>query len=266
MELTVTSMDPLASYYQGQLPPGITILDRSIGHGELLDLYEDFDVSIQVSSHEGLGLGFYESTSRATPVLSLDGAPHNEVVREGETGWLIPARAMPVPDNARSVVSAWRFETADLSARIVSLQRAEVDRMIASTAEVFRSSLDELSLLTRLIAVLPTGRTGTRSRPPSRPPNRCPWRRQRRAAPAPPEAASQPPVRLGPVLALKRLAYLTLRRLYRLARPLTSRLAQRMGALVNAPDRRAARGTRRPPGPGTGPDPRSAPADAPDAR
>lgn len=243
IELTVTSMDPLASYYQGPLPPGITIVDRSIGHGELLDLYEDFDVSIQVSSHEGLGLGFYESTSRATPVLSLDGAPHNEVVREGATGWLIPARPMAVPDNSRSVVSAWRFSTADLTARIVSLQRDDVGRMIESTAKVFRTSLDEIALLTRFIQVLPSQRIGSApaamaapdsGTPEGSAPPRPADRSQLAAvAPTPFRHPAQPVH--GLKLVVKRATYLALRRVYHLARPVTRRLSDRLSAIVAAP-------------------------------
>jgi len=240
IELTVTSMDPLPSYYNKPLPPGITIIDRSIGHGELLGLYEEHDISIQVSSHEGLGLGFYESTSRATPVLSLDGAPHNEVVREGATGWLIPAAPMPVPDNGRSVVNAWRFKTEDLSARIASLRRDEVDRMIESTAQVFRTSLDEIALLTRFIQVLPTARVGAAPAPQA---IAAPAHASDVAAPVPPTPAPLPApaahagmglaarVKLG----IKRAAYLTLRRIDQAGAPLSRRLGNRMRILVGEP-------------------------------
>jgi FkbM family methyltransferase len=155
IELTITSMDPVSTYYPGQLPSGITILDYSLSRNKILDLYEEHDVSIQVSSSEGLGLGFYESISRGTPVLSLDCPPHNEIVLEGETGWLIPVRSMNSTDNKRAIVKAWRFNTTDLVSRIISLDREEIDRVTVSSRVIYKTRFDEVALLTRFLQALP---------------------------------------------------------------------------------------------------------------
>src|SRR5262249_2121287 len=48
---------PRISYHLGSLP-----------HSEILAAYRSSDVSIQVASHEGLGLGFYESLAMGTPM------------------------------------------------------------------------------------------------------------------------------------------------------------------------------------------------------
>ena len=243
IELTVTSMDPVASYYPKPIPAGIVVVDRSLARDDILDLYEQHDVSIQVSSHEGLGLGFYESISRCTPVLSLDAAPHNEVVLEGETGWLIPARAMDMPDNNRSIVSAWQFDTYALTERLLALQRADIDQVTAASARVFMKQFDEVAQLTRFLQVLP------RSHVP-------------RVLPAIPSAGGQSPEAafyssdrtpvadaspdfvaetvmeqvaprrrsLGELA--KRAMYKLLRRGYHTARPLTRRVTHRMRALM----------------------------------
>jgi FkbM family methyltransferase len=157
IELTVTSMDPVSTYYSGELPSGITIIDRCLSRDEILDLYEEHDVSIQVSSHEGLGLGFYESLCRSTPVLSLDSPPHNEIVLEGKTGWLIPARSTHVADNEKAVVEAWRFNTNDLTSRIVLLNQEAIDRVTLSTGAIYKTRFDEVALLTRFLQALPRG-------------------------------------------------------------------------------------------------------------
>jgi FkbM family methyltransferase len=157
IELTITSMDPVSTYYQGELPSGITILDRCLSRDEILDLYEAHDVSIQVPSHEGLGLGFYESLCRSTPILSLDCPPHNEIVLEGETGWLIPARPKNMPDNERAIVDAWRFNTTDLISRIIWLDREAIDKVILSAGEVYKTRFDEVALLTRIMQTIPSG-------------------------------------------------------------------------------------------------------------
>jgi FkbM family methyltransferase len=155
IELTVTSMDPLSSYWSSELPFGITIIDRCLSRDEIMGLYEDHDVSIQVSSHEGLGLGFYESIARSTPVISLHATPHNEIVLQGETGWLIPAQSVNVTDNERAVVEAWSFNTSDLTCQIILLNREEIDRLIVSSGDVFKTRFDEVALVTRFLQVLP---------------------------------------------------------------------------------------------------------------
>lgn len=246
IELTVTSMDPVASYYPGAIPAGITVVDRSLGRNEILDLYEEHDISIQVSSHEGLGLGFYESISRCTPVLSLDAPPHNEIVLEGETGWLIPAYPIAMPDNDRSIVSAWRFDTFALTERILALQRDDIDRLTASSADVFMTRFDEVAQLTRFLQVLPRSNIIAPPVSESGALQVAPVQSDAAASavqPAPamagndttPAAAGPegaPPTRRSFKALVKRGLYLTLRRGYQVARPLTRRIGQRLRAVT----------------------------------
>jgi FkbM family methyltransferase len=251
IELTVTSMDPIASYYPGPIPAGITVVDRSLGRNEILDLYEEHDVSIQVSSHEGLGLGFYESISRCTPVLSLDAPPHNEIVLEGETGWLIPARPVAMPDNDRSIVSAWQFDTVALTERILTLERKLIDHVTATSADVFMTRFDEVAQLTRFLQVLPRShRAATVIEEPAAPeavsaPQDAPVAHAEPApvlaaavavapAPAPDPAppGAEPRARRPFKVMVKRALYLTLRRGYHLVRPLTRRVGQRLRAVT----------------------------------
>lgn len=155
IELTVTSMDPIESYYTKDIPEGVVILDHSISRHDILKLYDEHDVSIQVSSHEGLGLGFYESISRGTPVISLDAPPHNEVILKGQTGWLIPSQPLEMLDNNRALVNAWQFNTDDLTHLILSLDLNAIDSMILSTHKVHRTLFNESALLTRFLKALP---------------------------------------------------------------------------------------------------------------
>jgi glycosyltransferase involved in cell wall biosynthesis len=114
IHLTVTMMSDQSEYIVTHLPPNVTLIDRILSHAEILKLYECCDVSIQVSSHEGLGLGFYESISRGTPVISLDVPPHNEVVLRGKTGWLLKTTDQALPDNDDGIVKAAKFRIKDL--------------------------------------------------------------------------------------------------------------------------------------------------------
>jgi len=248
IELTVTSMDPLASYYPYELPAGITVIDRSLGRDEILALYEAHDVSIQVSSHEGLGLGFFESISCGTPVVSLNAPPHNEIVLEGETGWLIPAQPMAMPDNDRSIVSAWRFDTFALTECIVSLERDQVDRMTAASVQVYRTRFDEVALLTRFLQVLPKTEVVAQPQGNQVPaPSDAQLREegivstgaaapvQYAAAPEsvePPRAAPAAAPPHGPKIFVKRILYKVLRSAYRSVKPLTTRVAVRLRTLM----------------------------------
>jgi FkbM family methyltransferase len=229
IELTVTSMDPVSTYYQGPIPDRINILDRRISRAEILDLYESHDVSIQVPSHEGLGLGFYEATSRCTPIISLDAAPHDEVVSEGVTGWLLPAQPVPVVDNERSIVSSWRFDTAVLTDRIVSLTREAIEQTIISTEHAFRTRFDETALLTRLLQVLPRKHVREATQPgvdddKSR---IIPNIGDEISSPLPEAPGGRRAIHL-----VKRGAHAVLRRVYRLARPITRRVAYRLHLIV----------------------------------
>ncbi len=130
----------------------IRILNRELSHAEVMALYADAHVSIQVSSHEGLGLGFYESLSALTPVLSLDIAPHNEIVRPGVSGWLLPAERHPLPDNDDAVSHAGLIDPPSLAQAIVDIRREAVAALIAPAARMYNAGFVDLRLQMRLLA------------------------------------------------------------------------------------------------------------------
>lgn len=154
IELLVTCMHDDRSLLPTPMA-GITVTIGTKPHADILQNYADYDVSIQVSSHEGLGLGFYESIAQGTPIISLDVAPHNEVVQHGLTGWLLPARYVPLPDNPDGIVQAAHFEPALLARLILRLTRAEITRVTASTFDTFSARFTETDLALRLIAGVP---------------------------------------------------------------------------------------------------------------
>jgi glycosyltransferase involved in cell wall biosynthesis len=133
---------PRISYHLGSLP-----------HSEVLAAYRSSDVSIQVASHEGLGLGFYESLAMGTPIVSLDLAPHNEVVRPGVSGWLLPVQPAPRA-HPQGVVPGGHFNVADLADAMLRIRKQEVANMIDSAAQLHRSTFDEYAMAERLGAAL----------------------------------------------------------------------------------------------------------------
>jgi glycosyltransferase involved in cell wall biosynthesis len=102
---------------------GIEIIIEHMQYGDIINKYYECDISIQVSKHEGLGLGFYESLASGTPVISLNTAPHNEIIREDETGWLLPCTHETMKDNSESLIESAIFKPVDLAQKIIHLAR-----------------------------------------------------------------------------------------------------------------------------------------------
>ena len=169
IHLTVTVMRSARELQRAVNTPNITFIDKDLNHAQILELYEQSDVSIQVSSHEGLGLGFYESISRGTPVISLDIPPHNEVILDEQTGWLIKARSEPVPDNSGALVYAGALDVRDLARVLANLSRSEIERVMRRTSRVFSERFDELPFLLRLVRALPNGAVANKMRHSARP-------------------------------------------------------------------------------------------------
>ena len=128
---------------------------ETLDRDAILKLYRDADVSIQVSSHEGLGLGFYESIAQGTPVVSLDVAPHNEAVVHQVTGWLLPATPRPLPDNDDGIVTAASFDVDQLASVLSELSRDEVEKCTIATNRALGARFDEIKFLMRLIEAIP---------------------------------------------------------------------------------------------------------------
>src|SRR5262249_35690305 len=141
IHLTVVVMRSSIELQPTRSTENITITEGILEHEQILNLYEQSDVSIQVSSHEGLGLGFYESISRGTPIISLDVPPHNEVVLPGRTGWLLKARRAPMLDNNDALMSSATFDIRSLAAILNELSRQDIERMMYSTCRVFSERL-----------------------------------------------------------------------------------------------------------------------------
>ncbi|CAH6421082.1 Glycosyltransferase family 1 [uncultured virus] len=101
--------------------PNISLINRKFSFTEIINFYYDHHICIQVSKHEGLGLGFYESLATGTPVLTLDTSPHNEIIIENKTGWLIPCYEKPMKDNNDSLLKSASFDPFLLSEKILEI-------------------------------------------------------------------------------------------------------------------------------------------------
>ena len=97
--------------------PNITIIYDHLSYNDIIKLYHESHITIQVSKHEGLGLGFYESLYYGKPLITLDTAPHNEIINNNN-GWLIPCHYKKIIENNESLIMAAYFDINVLSEKI----------------------------------------------------------------------------------------------------------------------------------------------------
>lgn len=99
----------------------IEIIERHLSYTDIINLYLQSHISIQVSKHEGLGIGFYESVSIKTPVITLDTAPHNEIIKDSVNGWIIPCFYKKMTDNKDPNFDSAYFEPKVLAEKMLEI-------------------------------------------------------------------------------------------------------------------------------------------------
>jgi glycosyltransferase involved in cell wall biosynthesis len=154
IKLKICIMNSSATIVDEYRHPRIEYAFGNLRHEDIIDTYRQSDVSIQISSHEGLGLGFYESISVGTPVVSVDVPPHSEVVRPGVSGWLVSCRPVVLTDNNEALVQGNEIDVNELADLLVDLTNEKVAALIPSTAELFNHRFNELALSLRLARAL----------------------------------------------------------------------------------------------------------------
>jgi glycosyltransferase involved in cell wall biosynthesis len=101
--------------------PGITFIQEHLTYKKIIELYHSHHICLQVSRTEGLGLGFYESVSTGTPVISLNAPPHNEIILDGVNGYLIECYEGPMFDNVESFIKGLYFKHELLTKKILEV-------------------------------------------------------------------------------------------------------------------------------------------------
>ena len=86
--------------------PFINLIQNHLSYREILNLYNKNHLSIQFSKHEGLGLGFYESTFMGTPLITLNAPPHNEIIHHNKNGFLLSCKVEKdeKPENSYTII------------------------------------------------------------------------------------------------------------------------------------------------------------------
>lgn len=110
--------------------PAIKIIQNHLSYEEIVDLYHNNHITIQVSKHEGLGLGFYESLASGTPVITLNTPPHNEIIVHQINGWIIDCYYEKMTDNTKSLFDSANFYPEKLAELICSITKNKLQNVL----------------------------------------------------------------------------------------------------------------------------------------
>lgn len=105
--------------------PGFTILQQHYTYKDIIELYYTHHISIQVSKHEGLGIGFYESVLTGTPVLTLNTPPHNEIILDTINGWHIQCYYKKMEDNDNALFDSAYFDINVFAQKILEISNID---------------------------------------------------------------------------------------------------------------------------------------------
>lgn len=111
-------VDDIAKLDKYKTHPNITMISSHLSYNKIQELYQQSHISIQVSKHEGLGLGFYEAISHNVPVITLNTPPHNEIIKDNINGFIIPCHYRPMTDNKDPLFDSAYFDPQDLANKI----------------------------------------------------------------------------------------------------------------------------------------------------
>lgn len=93
----------------------------NLSYKEIINKYIENDIFIHMGSHEGLGLGFYESLYCGTPVITMNWTPNNEIIKNGINGWLIDCDYSTIYDNDISLIQQGIIKEEVLKDKIIEL-------------------------------------------------------------------------------------------------------------------------------------------------
>lgn len=124
--------------------PFINLIFKHLSYTEILNMYNENHISIQISKNEGLGLGFYESCFMNTPVITLNAPPHNEVIHHNNNGWLLPCyfEKDEKPENENSLIDQIQIHEEILVKEIQNIlsDKDNINNIIKNTKQYTNSN------------------------------------------------------------------------------------------------------------------------------
>jgi hypothetical protein len=131
--------------------PFLNIIQKHLTYSDILNLYNQNHLSIQISKHEGLGLGFYESCFMNTPVITLDAPPHNEIIHHQKNGWLLPCylKRDEKPENPFSIIEQTQINKFEVETKIKEILSdiQGINQVINTTKVYFEQNINKFKNL-----------------------------------------------------------------------------------------------------------------------
>lgn len=133
VRLTVKMLPEARERYSdlGPIPPSVRWIEERRSPEEMVALQRDADVSLFPTRYEGLGYPLLESLHAGVPVVTTDGPPMNELIRDGENGLLVRAR----PGATQGLQTMWDLDPEHF--------RAQVGRLIGDEGRALIARLKE---------------------------------------------------------------------------------------------------------------------------
>jgi len=93
----------------------------NLPYKSIVDKYFEHDIFIHLGSHEGLGIGFYESIYSGTPIITMNWSPNNEIIINNENGWIIDCSCGTINDNDNSILQRAIINEENLKNKIIEI-------------------------------------------------------------------------------------------------------------------------------------------------
>lgn len=101
--------------------PNIIYNVNNLSYRTIIDKYYENDISIHLGSHEGLGLGFYESLYTGTPIITINWTPNNEIVYNNINGWIVDCEYAILNDNSEGIIHRGILDENILKNNIINI-------------------------------------------------------------------------------------------------------------------------------------------------
>ena len=87
----------------------------------IIEYYNKNDIFIHMGSHEGLGLGFFESLYCGTPIITMNWTPNNEIIKNNENGWIIDCEPAFIYDNDNSLINKGSVTDSNIKNKLIEI-------------------------------------------------------------------------------------------------------------------------------------------------
>ena len=94
-------------------------------HSDIDNLYKEHDIVIIVSEHEGLGLSFFEAMRHNCLIVTVNYAPHNQIVKHNVNGWLLDAKEIETRNNPCPLVKSAAVHPEAMEDWFLTIQKME---------------------------------------------------------------------------------------------------------------------------------------------